>query len=356
MAPRRTSLDTVPGPDHGTGDVKKHPCIHADIAHGDRAASRARTVLGLRAYGLEGQAKSLEECCGTWEVRAPLFSPEDSKAVPWLCKHRLCPTCSRAKADRIRRELGPVLESVDRLRFLTLTQQSRAGESVRKARQRFNRSFTKLRRTLEWKGHVVGFLAAREETFNDKRGHWHSHAHIVCHGVFWPQGELAAAWANATGQDIAIADVRACSSTADALREVAKYVTKVADLPLDRIAEYAREMKGLRNLSTGGDWHRVRTDDEGLDGTDLVDDEETPAEPQAEAPRVVVEVAELYASGRMPCPAGTTPDFWRRALEAVARQALRMRATSGRKRKRRVGAGRFDSRNAAGSKRKRGPR
>jgi len=217
------------------------------------------------------------KCCSIWRmVRASRSDPEKSRPIPSLhCRDRICPECRRARAGRIARKILPVIEAViaDSYRpiMITFTQVDRPDEPLDCAMKRFNKSWAKLIRSREWKSRVVGAINFRESTYNSERHSWHVHSHVLVHmrDNFWDRDELIALWgkysAGAWNVDIKYA-------TPGVEAELAQYGMKAVDLDDDQILEYAIAMKGVRLISSTGEWKGVLSDEE-VDIDEPEDDE-----------------------------------------------------------------------------------
>jgi len=224
-------------------------------------------VAALRDSEMEDlvrRARALDACCTIWGILVNRLNPEKSRPIPLnRCRDRLCPSCSRARAARLAGVVSPLLQEVHARggtpKFLTLTQRSRAGESSERSLYRLNKSFTKFRQRCSWKKKVRSYVAARELTFNRKRGTWHGHLHLVMDADWWDQAEIAKEWEKVTG-DSRIVDIRAAHAGTE--RELLKYMVKAADLPPAQLRECADSLRGVREVSAGGAWYgKVRPED-----------------------------------------------------------------------------------------------
>jgi len=210
------------------------------------------------------RARALDACCTKWGMRVNRVNPEKSRPVPLnRCRDRLCPSCSRARAARLAGLVSPLLQEVHARggtpKFLTLTQRSRVGENPKRSLDRLNKSFTNFRRCCSWKKKVRSYVAARELTFNRKRGTWHGHLHLVMDADWWDQAEIANEWEKVTG-DSRVVDIRVARAGTE--RELLKYLVKAADLPAAQLRECAHSLRGVRGVSTGGAWYgKVRPED-----------------------------------------------------------------------------------------------
>lgn len=194
------------------------------------------------------------------------------------CDDRACAPCSGHRTRKVREQFAKVSNGVERVRFMTLTQRTIAGESLAGARKRIRASERKLRQRKSWKAHVDGALRVEETTWSipkgETEGRWHVHFHYMYEGGFWVQAELTKEWA-ACGDQL-IVDIRASYN----VNELLKYSLKTAGVPGDRLVEWAIEMQGVREVEFLGSWRGKHPD---------VEPQEPATEEQIEAFRYICE-------------------------------------------------------------------
>lgn len=223
----------------------------------------ARDACSLRVMGafqrsgdaqLQGRALRMAECSTTWGHYAT--ADGSGSLRPFCCDDRLCSVCTHHRNRGLRKTLQALVPRA-RTRFLTLTQPVRPGESCADGRKRLMRAWRKLWRAQKRSSHpfLRGGLRRVEVTWSRHEG-WHWHLHVLAHGEFIEQTELSQVWLGCTG-DGYVVDVREVKHAAYAVAELTKYVLKVADLPENRIVEYAQAIRGLRDVQTFGDWYHA---------------------------------------------------------------------------------------------------
>ena len=261
---RSTSLDTT---EASVGASRYQVVVFALL--GPRRSSQhefvkqtLRAFKGSSLVSLRLRAARLSACCTQWGVRAPRAHPELSRPIPLNpCRDRLCPSCGRSWASGFAARLTPLLQGVRRHgrvpRFLTLTQRSRPGETLRAAMRRLQRDFSLMRRRPVWKNHVRAFIASREVTVG-RDGAWHAHLHLAIDGDYWPQTGIAHEWKRVTRGESCIVDIREAKSGVE--RELLKYAFRFAGVAPERLVEYAPAIKGTRRISTGGAWYGCARD------------------------------------------------------------------------------------------------
>jgi hypothetical protein len=175
-----------------------------------------------------------------------LASAKGARLTVNHCDDRACAPCANHRTRRVFEKFEKVSAGKS-LRFMTLTQASRVGETLADARKRLRADERKFRQRKAWKEHVTGGLRSEEVTWSN--GAWHVHFHYMTEGRYWPQDELAAQWGG-------IADIRAAYD----VRELLKYSLKTAGVPAYQVAEWAIEMERVREVEFLGSWRGKQPD------------------------------------------------------------------------------------------------
>lgn len=182
---------------------------------------------------------------------------------PGRCRDRLCPLCSRLRAQQVRHRVKALVLKADAVRFVTLTM-PKDDESLEKRIERLQAAFTKLRRRDFWKDRVKGGLFVIETTRGKSGGHWHVHLHCLVEGEYMVKSALKAEWA-ACLEGAEIVDIQACHSREKAISYVCKYVSKGSDVEKwseEELCEYAVGVHRKRMFGTFGKWHKVDVSEE----------------------------------------------------------------------------------------------
>ena len=173
---------------------------------------------------------------------------------------RLCPHCSRRRSLILAGRVEEFLVGREGLRYVVLSERNSVDLAAGTAS--LWASWGRLRRWVSWKRKVKGCIVALEVTRNLQEGTWHPHLNVLFEGEYFPQEELKQAWIKATegrGSQVYIkaADV-------GTVRELIKYVTKVADLLGDPAAldEFLTAVKGARLVRTYGTFRGISVADE----------------------------------------------------------------------------------------------
>jgi hypothetical protein len=202
---------------------------------------------------LAKKAKAIAGCSTAMVVAVNQADPRKSYPVPVnQCRERLCPRCQSVRAGKWGDRVEPLLKSLGaRAKFLTITQVSKPGETLRAARRRFQKSFRELYLHEEWKSRVRGYVAAREVTWS--KGAWHYHVHVLADFEYWPQAEISALWQSITG-DSFIVYVNAVEPGTE--KEAIKYPLKPIGCPSSKLVELVESTAGVRMISVGGEWRK----------------------------------------------------------------------------------------------------
>lgn len=208
---------------------------------------------------LERRAEKMGLCC----VSPEIFADADSKpvCVAGYCRDRLCPTCMRRRAFKVRVRLIGLVSQMNSPRFLTLTERD-STEPLKLRLDRMSKAFAKLRRTDAWKRYVKGGVAVWEVKWNPAAKTWHPHLHVLIDGVFFPHAVLHAEWTRILGHD-GTTDLQACRDRCKSAVYVSKYLAKDSEISTwgsERICEFAAGMHRRRLIATFGSSHRVNVD------------------------------------------------------------------------------------------------
>lgn len=94
--------------------------------------------------------------------------------------------------------------------------------------------------------HIIGKgFASLEITF---QGDWHVHRHLCVDGQYIPWPLLCAVWQVATRDQAIITDIRKIDRSPESMKEVAKYISKGWEIPLDYQDEFIQAVKGLKRI------------------------------------------------------------------------------------------------------------
>lgn len=177
--------------------------------------------------------------------------------IPVWCGDRLCPTCAKARAMKYSRYLHNKIDNIlarkEWVRFITLTVRNESDLSC--AFKKLTDGFRRLKDRNIWKNNVKGGVLSVEISF--VRG-WHVHIHALFEGGYIDQADLSRAWRDVTPDKSYIVDIRAIRCRKGAIREMAKYPFKPADvhnLTSGARVEFDRFMKGRRLYRTFGSWY-----------------------------------------------------------------------------------------------------
>jgi hypothetical protein len=178
------------------------------------------------------------------------------------CSLRICPHDQRRRslvmAARVEKFLGG---RTDGLRYAVLAE--RNSTDLAEGIASLWAAWSRLRRSVRWKRKVAGCVVVMEVTRNREEGTWHPHLNVLMEGEYFPFEELNQAWVKATEGRGQTSFIRAAD--AGTVRELIKYITKLADLLGDAPAldEFLTAIKGQRLLRTYGTFFGLKIDDDG---------------------------------------------------------------------------------------------
>lgn len=211
---------------------------------------------------------------------APEHHPQ---LTPERCELRICPWCARRQAALYVNEFCEELEALNRahafdrgrrtnrpsFKLLTLTLRPSRSTELRQDVRRIFSCWRQLQDrvgfTRDKRDKLFGALAAVEIG-----PHRNVHLHVLYWGRFVPQQQLVDVWRELTGDSYVI-DIRELrGSWRDAVREVTKYVTKVAQIsnwsrsrdvdpcvPEMLLVDVFEALKGRRRIATYGIFYNV---------------------------------------------------------------------------------------------------
>ena len=169
------------------------------------------------------------------------------------CRLRWCPMCADARAKIILHSCRDFFEKQSSVRHLTLTQKHNdlpLGEQV----AQIKKSFVNLRRCSGWRKYVTGCIWFLQIKPSCGGKWWHVHLHILLTGSYMPQSWISEKWLKITG-DSKIVHIRSVENLGKALKDVARYVGRPANL-LDVAPEHRLELvhstDGIRLCGTTG--------------------------------------------------------------------------------------------------------
>jgi hypothetical protein len=176
------------------------------------------------------------------------------------CSVRVCPHDSRRRSLVLAARLEKFLIAKTGLRYAVLAE--RNSENLVDGLVSLWEAWTRLRRSVRWKRKVRGCIVALEVTYNREEHTWHPHLNVLMEGEYFPFEELNQAWIDATEGRGRTSFIRAAD--AGTVRELIKYVTKIADLVGNATAldEFLGAVARKRLVRTYGTFYDMPIDDE----------------------------------------------------------------------------------------------
>jgi len=220
-------------------------------------AQRTTDIISyMSTHGATNEADRIKKC-RTENIIYWIQETAEVEIHPKHCNSRWCPICGPARRAALRDRLKIIFDRYEfgSLRFLTLTQRAKPGEPCKAAIDRIKHSFRRLTSSKIWKENVTGYFCKLEIEYNHKAKWWHAHMHVLAHGNYIPQVDLAKTW-NRINKDKVLIDIRACDASAKA--ELSKYMTKYKanhNIPWGELVE---ALRNTREFTFGGDFRSLK--------------------------------------------------------------------------------------------------
>ena len=253
-----------------------------NIANGYAKRARAKYLTTSLATALTEEAKRsgspLQRAYRRSIYCGDVIEQADGKTRSHYCGARWCLVCSRVRTARAIEAYEPIVEKWSEPYMVTLTVRNVSGDDLARTLDDFARIFDLCKRSITGT-HRLPFVAIRklECTFSVHRGDYHPHLHIVIEGR--EQAELLRSlWLQRCGEraDVAGQDVRPCNG--NAVKELAKYMTKLTvrihktdgmrAAPVWALDRIFTAMKGRKSLQCFG-FRLDRVVEQGIEGDDL---------------------------------------------------------------------------------------
>jgi replication protein len=213
---------------------RRHPRVSTSLDTRSRSV-KAHLLACLKEMHADAQAEKLERCCLEFRVLGCANGHVWNPVPLERCGYRLCPDCARWRQARAFHRVFPAMQELqirypdDRWVLITLTAES-SDDPLPVVVKRFKKWFAKLRRTQAWQRCIRGAVAGFECVYHPGQG-WHFHAHILASRMaWWDQADLAASWAEISGDVGRIVDIRAVKDLQKGVAEALKYVMKPTNL------------------------------------------------------------------------------------------------------------------------------
>lgn len=185
------------------------------------------------------------------------------------CACRLCAHCAHRRAGVMGRRIKTLTEDKTELRYVVLAE--RSCKNLKKGILSLFKGWNSLRRSVRWKGKVIGAIAVLEVTYNKKERTFHPHLNVLIEGEYFPFAELNFAWKKATKGNGQTTHIQQANE--GTIRELVKYTMKVAErdengklqLILDDpsvLDEYLAAVYGVRLVRSYGSFRKLKTADE----------------------------------------------------------------------------------------------
>ena len=169
------------------------------------------------------------------------------------CKLRWCPLCAKKRQWFLVQQIKPWAESVNRLKFLTLTLKH-SDAPLKVQIDNLYKCFQRFRKLKYLRDHVFGGVWFFQIKKSEKSGQWHPHLHCLIEADYMPQAKLSALWCRTT-LGSTIVDIRPAGSPEKIAEYAGRYSARPSDLKSlsenERI-EVVRALHGRRLMGTWG--------------------------------------------------------------------------------------------------------
>lgn len=272
LFPAPDPADYQPGLPGPTLPVRRATRREIAFRHAGWHAKRQAVAEALRALGTPLPRQERFHQCGAACSMLVNVASGERKLVGSYCRDRFCLPCGTARGLYISENLLKLMGQAE-CRHVVLTQKS-YGRSLTSCIDSLVASFARLRKEPFWKWRVKGGAAMLELKRGKRSGEWHVHYHVICHGRYLDQKELADVWCKVTGGSRVVW----VSSIPDN-RKLASYATKYCAKPLDPsifenrldLAECISALHGRRLCNTFGDWRGTELEEKPDDGAGWIE-------------------------------------------------------------------------------------
>lgn len=169
------------------------------------------------------------------------------------CKLRWCPLCAKKRQWFLVEQVRPWAESVDRLKFLTLTLKH-SDAPLRQQIDNLYKFFQKFRKLKYLRDHLYGGIWFFQIKKSERSGQWHPHLHCLIEADYMPHAKLSQLWQRTT-LGSTIIDIRPAGDAAKVAEYVGRYSARpstLADLEQSDRVEVVQALHGRRLMGVWG--------------------------------------------------------------------------------------------------------
>jgi hypothetical protein len=255
----RYAVNELPAP--GSGQVSAPEFLSEEFRLLDRYELQAELVETLKQTERHSHLASKVAACHHsfrgWHCNA---GGHNFAMAENSCSVRVCPHDSRRRSLILSARLEKFLIGKTGLRYAVLAERN-SGDLASGLASLWE-AWTRLRRSVRWKRKVRGCIVALEVTYNREEQTWHPHLNVLMEGEYFPFEELNQAWIEATERCGRTSFIRAAD--AGTVRELIKYVTKIADLLGDpgALDEFLTAVFRKRLVRAYGSFYGMPVEDE----------------------------------------------------------------------------------------------
>lgn len=233
-------------------EKERHVVANAIMVRAHSYRDLAGRASGKKCVHLRKQAFRYRDC-GMHYVYLSCSDCKQAYLGPFRCELRICSTCARKYANRIRQKQSALIKELTprhgrRLMFLTATKKTKGSSIPTNAELKLAfKEFRKLVNKLYPGKSGCGAFASLEIGKGNN-----VHIHAIVYGYFVPQKKISELWLEITNdsQVVFITEVR---SPIKCLNYLLKYISKPPEFDTpDEMAAYLDSIAGLRRIHTYG--------------------------------------------------------------------------------------------------------
>lgn len=246
---QRTSLDAIET--SGRLTMPSSYRGHSVSMCSDELEATRETYAALGGKNPERRMDAFDTCRHrAWFVRHQ--ETGDLRVAAKSCKLRWCPLCAKKKQWFLVEQFRPWAESVDKLKFLTLTLKH-SNAPLHDQICSLYTFFQKFRKLKYLRDNMIGGVWFFQITKSKESGQWHPHLHCLIESNFMSQDKLSKLWCRTT-LGSTIVDIRSCKDSKKIAEYVGRYSARPSSLAGMELADRIELMEALHGRRLVGTW------------------------------------------------------------------------------------------------------
>lgn len=225
---------------------------HSRSAFPEELAATREVYMSMTGNHSQRRLDSFDTCrIRAWFVRHQ--DTGDLRVASKSCKLRWCPMCAKKRSWFLVQQIKPWAESVDKLKFLTLTLKH-SDAPLHDQICNLYKFFQSYRKLKFLKDNIKGGIWFFQIKKSKQSGQWHPHLHCLIDSRFMDREKLSQLWQRTTLGSMVV-DIRKAGDSAKVAEYVSRYSARpstLAELAVDDRAELVGALHGRRLLGTWG--------------------------------------------------------------------------------------------------------